>query len=285
MGTATTAVAATDTELVCTRNEPATLFGADFTGASYPIVKATADTNSIAAGTILELSGRRYKVRSVGAAGAVSSAKITLADNYAGQGLLEICSSCVTAVPADGLHITTSARVNQASVGDKLVVGDYVHEDSAMTVTFVGTHGTAGYEQTTQKTSAGTNYGQAAAPKTAGTGGRGTEGTQHTGKSKAICIAAACTGGTAAGCSGTGDAFCTWAAAAITGATSSLFKVVNGGAHGFVGSIVTESSDTASFQYVAQCSNRGTCNHETGLCECYAGYTDFHCAQQNMLAM
>merc|ERR1711988_1048837 len=131
-----------------------------------------------------------------------------------------------TAVPADGLHITTSARVNQASVGDKLVVGDYVHEDSAMTVTFVGTHGTAGYEQTTQKTSAGTNYGQAAAPKTACTGGSGTECTQHTGKSKATCIAAACTGGTAAGCSGAGDAFCTWAAAAVTGATSSLFKVV-----------------------------------------------------------
>merc|ERR1711907_617930 len=199
MGTATTAVAATDTELVCTRNEPATLFGADFTGASYPIVKATADTNSIAAGTILELSGRRYKVRSVGAAGAVSSAKITLADNYAGQGLLEICSSCVTTVPADGLHITTSARVNQVSLGDKLLVGEYVHEDSAMTVTLVGTHGVAGYEQTSQKTSAGTNYGQAAAPKTQCTGGSGTECTQHTGKSKATCIAAACTGGTAAG--------------------------------------------------------------------------------------
>ena len=83
---ATTAVADTGTELVCTGNEPATLFGADFTGTSYPVVKATADTNSIAAGTILELSGRRYKVRAIGAAGAVANAKITLADNYAGQG-------------------------------------------------------------------------------------------------------------------------------------------------------------------------------------------------------
>merc|ERR1719375_2696567 len=132
-----------------------------------------------------------------------------------------------------------------------------------MTVTFVGTHGTAGYEQTTQKTSAGTNYGQVAAPKTACTGGSGTECTQHTGSSKAICVAAACTGGAAAGCSGAGDAFCTWAVAAISGATASLFKVVNGGAHGFVGSIITESANTVSFQYVAQCSNCGTCNVET----------------------
>jgi len=49
-------------------------------------------------------------------------------------------------------------------------------------------------------------------------------------------------------------------------------------------SSITEGVAT-TFQYVAQCSNRGFCNAETGLCECYAGYSNHNCNTQNMLAM
>lgn len=49
-------------------------------------------------------------------------------------------------------------------------------------------------------------------------------------------------------------------------------------------SVVTEGTATV-FQYVAQCSNRGFCNGETGLCECFAGYSNHNCDTQNMLAM
>ena len=74
-------------------------------------------------------------------------------------------------------------------------------------------------------------------------------------------------------------------ATAVTSATAALYKIVNGNALGFTGSIVTEQANDATFQYVSQCSNRGACNHETGLCECYSGYTNDNCDTQNALAM
>eukprot|EP00937_MAST-01D_sp_MAST-1D-sp2_P003281 g3281.t1 len=290
---ATTAVADTNTELVCTGNEPTQLFGADFSGAKYPVVKAVSDTKSISAGTILALNGRRYKVKSVGAQDVVSNAKITLTENYAGGSLIEVCSSCVSKVPADGLHITTSKRV-ATQVGDKLLVGDLVHEDLAMTVAFVGTHGSNGYAQTAQKTSAGTHYGDIANPNmvtcTGGTDNACTDLGQAT---QAVCEAATCTGVIANGCSDNTTPKCVYNAAGVaavvepttSAAYKSLYKISNGNAIGFTGSIVTESADTASFQYVAQCSNRGNCDTSAGICDCYAGYGSDNCDLQNMLAM
>jgi hypothetical protein len=50
--------------------------------------------------------------------------------------------------------------------------------------------------------------------------------------------------------------------------------------------IITEAASpaTAPYQYVAQCSNRGTCDAATGLCKCYKGYSNDNCDTQNMLA-
>jgi len=42
---------------------------------------------------------------------------------------------------------------------------------------------------------------------------------------------------------------------------------------------------TSSYEYVAQCSNRGMCNANTGLCECFKGYSGDDCHEQNVLAM
>jgi hypothetical protein len=41
----------------------------------------------------------------------------------------------------------------------------------------------------------------------------------------------------------------------------------------------------SNYEYVAQCSNRGLCNNEEGLCECFAGYTGDACQIQASLAV
>jgi hypothetical protein len=44
-------------------------------------------------------------------------------------------------------------------------------------------------------------------------------------------------------------------------------------------------SSESSYTYVAQCSNRGICNTENGLCECFGGYTGDGCQFQSSLAV
>lgn len=41
----------------------------------------------------------------------------------------------------------------------------------------------------------------------------------------------------------------------------------------------------SSYEYVAQCSNRGICDTESGTCQCFPGYTDDNCATQSSLAV
>jgi len=42
---------------------------------------------------------------------------------------------------------------------------------------------------------------------------------------------------------------------------------------------------TSSYTYFGSCSNRGTCNGETGLCECFSGYSGDNCHVQETLGM
>jgi hypothetical protein len=67
------------------------------------------------------------------------------------------------------------------------------------------------------------------------------------------------------------------------GTKLNLFKFVN--TAGYVGSLVTEGANGVAFEYVSQCSNRGLCNSETGVCECFSGYANDNCDTQNMLSM
>jgi hypothetical protein len=71
---------------------------------------------------------------------------------------------------------------------------------------------------------------------------------------------------------------------ALSGATAALYQVLHTGT-GYVGTLVTESDTAATFQYVSQCSNRGTCDSSTGICKCFKGYSNDNCDNQNMLAM
>jgi hypothetical protein len=65
--------------------------------------------------------------------------------------------------------------------------------------------------------------------------------------------------------------------------TLPLYREVN--TNRYVGSIITEVETANPFQYVSQCSNRGTCDATTGICKCFKGYSNDNCDNQNMLAM
>jgi hypothetical protein len=71
--------------------------------------------------------------------------------------------------------------------------------------------------------------------------------------------------------------------AALTGQTLALYREVN--TNRYIGSIITEVDTANPFQYVSQCSNRGTCDSATGVCKCFKGYGNDNCDNQNMLAM
>ncbi|CAK4080206.1 unnamed protein product [Aphanomyces euteiches] len=41
---------------------------------------------------------------------------------------------------------------------------------------------------------------------------------------------------------------------------------------------------TGYYEYVSECSGRGLCARDTGICQCFKGYTDDNCDNQNILA-
>jgi hypothetical protein len=41
----------------------------------------------------------------------------------------------------------------------------------------------------------------------------------------------------------------------------------------------------SSYEYVAQCSNRGLCDADSGVCQCFPGYTNDNCDTQSSLAV
>ena len=44
-------------------------------------------------------------------------------------------------------------------------------------------------------------------------------------------------------------------------------------------------SKASTYNYVGECSNRGTCNRDSGVCECFPGYSSDNCHTQSSLAL
>jgi hypothetical protein len=41
----------------------------------------------------------------------------------------------------------------------------------------------------------------------------------------------------------------------------------------------------STYEYVAECSNRGICDSSSGVCTCFPGYGNDNCDEQNALAV
>ena len=54
---------------------------------------------------------------------------------------------------------------------------------------------------------------------------------------------------------------------------------------GYVQIVKFTPASTGSYTYVSQCSNRGLCNGDDALCECFKGYTNDDCSMQSSLAV
>jgi len=285
------------------------------------IVKDSEDT-SIVAGSVLILGGRRYRVASRASG---TSGKITLTENFAGGQVQKLCSSCVTSAVAATMTVTSAPnRFSGLVTGDLLAISGYANLENAVTYTRASAYsGTtvavSAAAKGTFATAAGVNSEEFRC-----TGGTNTDCTAIT-TGQTACEAQACTGGTSAGCSAGGncvyvaplnlyrfsgqnyglygsctggtntdctnhgnviEATCT--AQACTGGVANGCSAGNKCIWNQIGNlpiIVTEKKDNANYQYVAQCSNRGTCDAATGLCKCFKGYSRDNCNTQNMLAV
>lgn len=50
--------------------------------------------------------------------------------------------------------------------------------------------------------------------------------------------------------------------------------------------VITKPTDQSSwYTYVSECSGRGMCGYDTGICTCFKGYTNDNCNTQNILAL
>jgi len=54
---------------------------------------------------------------------------------------------------------------------------------------------------------------------------------------------------------------------------------------GYVQIIKFTPASTGAYMYVSQCSNRGLCNGDDAVCECFKGYTNDNCDTQSSLAV
>merc|ERR1712022_20752 len=61
------------------------------------------------------------------------------------------------------------------------------------------------------------------------------------------------------------------------------FRITGDKNTGYVQILKFTPASTGAFAYVSECSNRGLCNGDDALCECFKGYTNDNCDTQSSL--
>merc|ERR1711871_1311160 len=82
-------------------------------GATGMLMFGAAAYTDRAAGDILIMDGRRYKVASVGTTPDTTAAKVTLTESYAGGMIYEECTGCVTVKVGEGFMVQGYTDINQ----------------------------------------------------------------------------------------------------------------------------------------------------------------------------
>jgi hypothetical protein len=192
-------------------------------------------TTDLAAGDVIIMDGRRYKVKAVGESysGGTANTKVTLSESYAGGMIMEECADCVTSSALTSITVNTwtTTRTVSRNAGDNFMLQGYANINLVF--------------------SALTSLNGPDADKTLLMSAGGKTGYPL-------------------------DMY------KFSGQALSLYKVLNG--MGYKPYKVTESVQGATYQYVSQCSNRGTCDNSRGICACYKGYSGDNCDTQNMQA-
>jgi hypothetical protein len=177
-----------------------------------------------------------------------SSAQVTLAENYAGGSLEKVCDTCVAVSVVSSLKTWDAAAVGSGGALLNLAVGDTILQQDNLQGDMLTTVMNAVV-----------------------TGGVTSKRDFVTSKGGAFGTTANM-GPDVAGNAETGG--------------KALYKTRYGALGAPAVSLVTEVSTGANtYNYVAQCSNRGTCDASTGVCKCFKGYANDNCDKQNMLAM
>merc|ERR1711871_972406 len=251
---ATTNLAFTDSSTTVTTTKDKMMgFFATVTAATWNInvQAANAQETGIVAGTVLLIGGRRYRVRSRATDDGTSSGdllpKMVLGDNYAGGQLRQVCSGCVTAKAeaAGGGGGTHETLTVSKKLARGFPAGSQVALGKFLNVDYLSNVKTAVVDS--------------------GSNAQTIEISQHGSSGAQAAIS-----GTA------GDETYTTA--------HDLFVLQGFSSTGISYSVVTEAAAGTTYQYVAQCSNRGSCDASTGLCKCFKGYSNDNCDTQNMLA-
>jgi hypothetical protein len=241
-----------------TVKNPSTAFGKFFPRAvtasgtkyQFPVslgITTDADRTTVKAGAVLLLDGRRYRVRARGGATAtgIDGKAKVTLSENYAGGSLEKVCDNCVAITTEISLKTASTAASSAGQMLDLAVGDQVLMEGAVHGDHATTIVTVNADQRTFVTSKGGALGLSANPMGV------------------------------AGVTLTADT-----------ATAALYKTRYGALGAPTVTVVTETSTGANtYNYVAQCSNRGTCDSSTGLCKCFKGYASDNCDKQNMLAM
>merc|ERR1711988_1073074 len=220
-------------------------FGAVATiGGLHMTTNKGAVDNNIDTTKALHIGGRRYRVK------AKSGTSVTLSETFAGGQLRQVCAACVTAQgttasAAGSFDLSINKAISGIPAGALVGIGLNLNLESFANVR----------QEVTEAATQVIKIGKAA----------NREATN-------FFLSGSAT-----------NTFDGAAGPPANPSAQDLYTIQGLSRFGYSYSVVTESAGT-TYQYVAQCSNRGSCDASTGLCKCFKGYSNDNCDTQNMLA-